>query len=210
MGNREKAVFLDRDGTINVEKHYLYRQEDFEFLPGVPEGLRLLQRAGFRLIVVTNQSGIGRGYYSEADFLKLTDWMVETLASQYIIISRVYYCPHLPEAEIIRYRKVCSCRKPALGMFRQAVRDFEIDLSASYAVGDRLRDCSICLETDCKGYLIGQSEEQDIVERVKAGEYNRVSYKENLYECALDICMNSSRISGGEKVKRETGSIYLE
>lgn len=191
----EKAVFLDRDGTINVEKHYLYRQEDFEFLPGALEGLKLLQEAGFRLIVVTNQSGIGRGYYSEADFLKLTDWMVEALASQNIKISGVYYCPHLPEAEDIRYRKVCSCRKPNLGMFWQAVTDFDIDVSASYAVGDRMRDCSICLETDCKGYLIGQSEEQDIVERVKAGEYSGISYKENLYECALDIRMNTPQIS---------------
>lgn len=197
--NMEKAVFLDRDGTINVERNYLYRQEDFAFLPGVLEGLRLLQKDGFRLIIVTNQSGIGRGYYSEADFLKLTDWMVEVLASQDITISRVYYCPHLPDAENIRYRKACNCRKPALGMFRQAVTDFNINLHASYAVGDRMRDCNICLETDCKGYLIGQSEEQDIVERVKAGEYKRIAYKENLYECALDICMNTLQIPGGER-----------
>ena len=186
----EKAIFLDRDGTINAERHYLYRQEDFVFLPKVLEGLRLLQEAGFRLIVVTNQSGIGRGYYSEADFMKLTDWMVEALAWQEIEISRVYYCTHLPDAEDIRYRKVCSCRKPALGMFRQAVSDFDIDLHASYAVGDRMRDCSICLETACKGYLIGQTEGLEIVEKVKAGGYSRITYKENLYECALDICMN--------------------
>lgn len=183
----EKAVFLDRDGTINVEKHYLYRQEDFEFLPKALDGLRLLQEAGFLLIVVTNQSGIGRGYYQEADFRKLTDWMMETLESQNIKISRVYYCPHLPDAEDIRYRKVCSCRKPALGMFWQAVNDFDIDLCASYVVGDRMRDCSICQETDCEGYLIGQSEGQDIIEKVKAGEYGRIAYKENLYECAVDI-----------------------
>lgn len=151
-----KAVFLDRDGTINVEKHYLYRIEDFTFLPGVLDGLRLLQNAGYILIIVTNQSGIARGYYSEDDFSNLNKWMINELEENGIHITEVYYCPHLPDAKIDKYRKMCACRKPALGMFEQAVKDFDIDLSDSWAIGDKLRDCTLCEKTQCRGFLVGQ------------------------------------------------------
>ena len=107
-----RAVFLDRDGTINEDRHYLYKIEDFAFLPGVVEALRLLQEAGFLLIVVTNQSGIGRGYYTEADFQKLNTWMLSELKHQGITVAATYYCPHLPDAKIPQYRKDCDCRKP--------------------------------------------------------------------------------------------------
>ena len=139
-----KAIFLDRDGTINVEKHYLYKIEDFQFLPGVIESLRHLQDAGFLLIVITNQSGIGRGYYTEGDFHKLNDWMVAILKEQGVTITEVYYCPHLLDAEVELYRKDCDCRKPKLGMYRQAVTDYNIELEQSYAIGDKIRDCAIC------------------------------------------------------------------
>ena len=86
-----KAIFLDRDGTINVEKHYLYKKEDFEFLPGVVDALKKLQQAGFILIVITNQSGIGRGYYTEADFQILNSWMMDTLKKYGVFITDVYY-----------------------------------------------------------------------------------------------------------------------
>ena len=151
-----KAVFLDRDGTINVDKGYLYRISDFEFLPGAVDALRMLQNAGYLLIVITNQSGIARGYYTEEDFAVLTDYMKSELAKSGVNISGVYYCPHLPDAEVGRYRKVCTCRKPSLGLFGQAVHDFDIDLSQSYAVGDKERDCAICSVSECKGFLIGR------------------------------------------------------
>lgn len=95
-----KAIFLDRDGTINVDKKYLHKIEDFEFLPGVLDGMKMLQNAGYLLIVITNQSGIGRGYYSEKDFEILNSWMLGELESKGIHIARVYYCPHLPNAKI--------------------------------------------------------------------------------------------------------------
>ena len=151
-----KAVFLDRDGTINVDKGYLYRISDFEFLPGAVDALRMLQNAGYLLIIITNQSGIARGYYTEEDFMILNDWMKNELMKHGVKISGVYYCPHLPDAEVERYRKVCSCRKPETGLFERAVHDFDIDLSKSYAVGDKERDCSICLKSECRGFLIGR------------------------------------------------------
>lgn len=178
-----KAIFLDRDGTINVEKHYLYRIQDFEFLPGVVDAMRQLQRAGYLLIVVTNQSGIGRGYYTEEDFRKLNKWMVEYLNKQEVCISDVYYCPHLPDAAIQKYRMDCECRKPKLGMYYKAVKDHNIDLSKSYAIGDKIRDCAICKTTECKGYLIGNNEKPEIIAEVIQGNYERICYAKDLCKC---------------------------
>ncbi|MCR5587732.1 MAG: HAD family hydrolase, partial [Lachnospiraceae bacterium] len=126
-----KAVFLDRDGTINVEKNYLYKIEDFVFLPGVIEGLKLLQDAGFLLIIITNQSGIARGYYTEEDFKILNNWMLNKLAENGINITKVYYCPHLPDAKIEEYRRDCDCRKPKLGLFYRAIKEYNIDIGKS-------------------------------------------------------------------------------
>jgi D-glycero-D-manno-heptose 1,7-bisphosphate phosphatase len=182
-----KAIFLDRDGTINVEKNYLYKIEDFEFLPGAVNALKQLQRAGFVLIIVTNQSGIARGYYTENDFQQLNDWMVTKLKMQGVIIAQVYYCPHLPDAEIEEYRKECNCRKPKLGMYQQAIADHNIQLSKSYAIGDKIRDCAICEQTVCKGFLVGDNESPNIIEKVKNGGYDGVSYANSLAEAAKMI-----------------------
>ncbi len=166
MGNR--AVFLDRDGTINADKNYLYRAEDFEFLPGAVEALKLLQDSGYLLIIITNQSGIARGYYTEDDFRTLTEWMLGRLKEAGVNIARVYYCPHLPDAKIPEYRKICTCRKPETGLFEQAIRDYDIDLAGSYAIGDKMRDCAICEKTPCRGFLIGGNSDSARVKTVSS------------------------------------------
>ena len=182
-----KAVFLDRDGTINVEKHYLHNIEDFEFLPGVIEGLKILQQAGYILVIVTNQSGIGRGYYTEEEFKKLNDWMIDSLKAAGVQIDKVYYCPHLPNAQIKEYCRDCECRKPKLGMYKQAIEELDIIVNASYAIGDKMRDCTICKETECKGFLICENEKPEIIEKVKRGEIERVQYAINLLQSARII-----------------------
>ncbi len=184
---KHKAVFLDRDGTINVEKDYLFRIVDFEFLPGVIDALKLLQENGFLLIIVTNQSGIARGYYTEEQYRDLNNWMLKELENQGIYISAVYYCPHHPEAKVEMYRKNCTCRKPKLGMYEQAVKDFNIDLGRSYAIGDRIRDCAICRTTDCRGYLIAETEKKSIIEDVKDGKYERVEYAKDILSAAKAV-----------------------
>lgn len=183
---KNKAVFLDRDGTINVEKKYIYKIEEFEFLPDVIYGLRRLQDAGFLLIIITNQSGIGRGYYTEREFKVLNSWMIGQLEKEGIYITDVFYCPHLPNATVKKYRKVCSCRKPALGLYNQAVKQYNIDLGKSFAVGDKIRDCAICARSECKGFLINQNEKIDIINQVINGEYKNVMYCES-----FAICVNS-------------------
>ena len=182
-----KAIFLDRDGTINVEKNYLYKIEDFEFLPGVIDALKLLQDAGFILIIVTNQSGIGRGYYTEKEFDKLNTWMIQKLEVLGIKIRKVYFCPHLPDATIAKYRKNCSCRKPKLGMFEDAIKEFDIDVSLSYTIGDKIRDCAICETTNCKGFLIADNERKDILQKVKNKQIERIQYAQNLLEASKII-----------------------
>lgn len=183
-----KAIFLDRDGTINVEKHYLYRIEDWEFLPGVLDALRLFQEKGYWLFILTNQSGIARGYFTERDYWKLDNWLKRRLAEEKIEITGTYYCPHHPEAKVEEYRRVCTCRKPGLGMFRQAVKEYNIDLSQSYAIGDKIRDLAICDVSDCQGYLIGTNEEATVIDAVKAGNVQNVQGRENLLCCAIEIC----------------------
>ena len=189
---KSKAIFLDRDGTINLDKDYLYKIEEFKFLPGVIEGLYNLQLNGYKLIIITNQSGIARGYYSENEYFILTKWMIKALSKKGIDISAVYYCPHHPNAKIEKYRTNCKCRKPNLGLFEQAMNDFNIDLSQSYAIGDKIRDCAICNTTECKGFLISHNEKKEIIEDVKNGKFDRISYAENLKSAVDIICSSKS------------------
>lgn len=195
-----KCVFLDRDGTINVEKNYLYKIEDFVFLPRVIDALRLLQDAGYLLVIITNQSGIARGYYTEEDFNVLNSWMLNKLKACGIELSAVYYCPHHPAARYERYRVDCNCRKPKLGMYEQAVKDLNIDLSHSYTIGDKIRDCAICSTSLCRGFLIGESENVETIEAVKSEKYIRVRYADDLYDAATIILSDGVEASMKEIV----------
>jgi len=141
VGGVTSAVFLDRDGVINVDHGYVSTWEQFEFLPGVPEALRELQDAGYLLIVVSNQSGIGRGYYSEADVASLNQAIAQHLESTVgVTLSGFYHCPHHPTEAEGEFRRQCDCRKPAPGMIRQAVLDHGIDVKTSLLVGDKDSD----------------------------------------------------------------------
>ena len=135
-----RAAFIDRDGVLNEERAFVHRIEDFEFVAGALEALRQLQEAGYLLVVITNQSGIARGLYSEAEFLTLTAQMRARLAAEGINLHAVEYCPHLPDAPVARYRLECDCRKPKPGMLRRAIEALDIAPGESFLVGDRLSD----------------------------------------------------------------------
>lgn len=149
-----RAVFLDRDGTINEEKGYLFRTEEFAFIPGAPEAIRLLKEAGFLIIVVTNQSGVGRGYYDEAAVDAIHRHLDGELAALGTGVDGYYFCPHHPEHGIGRYRVECECRKPLPGMLLQAAADHGIDLSRSYMIGDKLVDVTTGIKAGCRPLLI--------------------------------------------------------
>jgi len=151
---KQPAVFLDRDGTINIEKNYLYRVEDFELLPGASEGIALLCRAGYRIIVVSNQSGVGRGYYTEADVQHLHQHLDQILKQSGAVVDAYYYCPHHPEQGIGEYRSACACRKPLPGMIIQAAADLDIDLARSFMIGDKLADVHAGTAAGCTPLLV--------------------------------------------------------
>lgn len=133
------AAFLDRDGVINEDRGYVHRAEDFQLLPGVVEALQLLARDHV-LVVVTNQSGIARGYYTEAQHHALSDHLRGLLKPADVEIAAVYHCPHHPEAALAQWRRECDCRKPGPGMLLRAAEELGLDLSASLLAGDRGSD----------------------------------------------------------------------
>jgi D-glycero-D-manno-heptose 1,7-bisphosphate phosphatase len=151
---KHKAVFLDRDGTINVEVQYLSQVKDFQFIPGVPWALKCLKEAGYLLVVVTNQSGIGRGLYDEAALDTIHSHMHEDLAKFGASIDACYFCPHHPEHATGDYRQECGCRKPLPGMLQQAALDLDIDLAASFMIGDKLADVEAGLAAGCTSLLV--------------------------------------------------------
>jgi len=138
--SQNKALFLDRDGVINLERGYVHRREDFWFQEGIFELGRAAQARGYQLLVVTNQAGIARGYYTESEFIALTSWMTGEFARLGVHIARVYYCPYHPTDGLGAYRRDSNDRKPKPGMILRARADFGLDLSASLLIGDRESD----------------------------------------------------------------------
>lgn len=149
-----RAIFLDRDGTINLDKEYVHRVEDFEFERGAIKGLKILQTLGYQLIIVTGQSGIGRGYYSEEDYHNFMEHMYSQLRRHNIIINGEYFCPHHPEKGVEEYKIDCKCRKPKTGMLEQAVKDFDINLGESWVIGDKTDDIEMGRRARCKTILL--------------------------------------------------------
>lgn len=135
-----KAAFLDRDGVINHDQGYVYRWKDFSFVPGAIEGMRRLQDAGYALVIVTNQSGLARGYYNEEQYQQLTHAMNRHLAHQRVKLDGIYHCPHHPEGTVPELAIVCDCRKPAPGMLFQAARELGLSLPDSLLIGDKPSD----------------------------------------------------------------------
>lgn len=145
-----KALFIDRDGVINIEKNYLHKIDDFEFIDGVFESLQTLSQFGFLNIIVTNQSGIARGYYSESDYEKLTNWMIEQFYRKNILISKVYHCPHSNDS-------TCECRKPNPGMILRAAEEFNINLEESWLIGDKESDITAGKKAGVKNLVLSRS-----------------------------------------------------
>lgn len=162
----KRAVFLDRDGTINVDKHYLYKITDFEYLPGIIKALEMMQDKGLAIVIITNQSGISRGLYSEKDYETLNKWMIADLQNHGISIAATYHCPHGPEEQ-------CNCRKPRLGLFTKAACDLDLDIDRSFVIGDKERDVEICKTSGARGFIIysNQTKKDGNIEHIQGGLY---------------------------------------
>lgn len=151
----DKVVFLDRDGTINEEVHYLHRAEDLRFLPQAVRALKMLKEAGFKLVVVTNQAGVARGYYTCEEVEKLHEFMNGKLKEHGAWIDGFFYCPHHPEHGVGIYKKNCRCRKPGIGLFEMAQEKFAVDKSHSYMIGDKMIDVQAGVNYGIPGILVG-------------------------------------------------------
>lgn len=164
----KRAVFLDRDGTINIEKEYLYRAADFEFIPGAAEAIRLLNHAGILVVVVTNQSGVARGYYTEDDVENLHRHIDRELAHSGAHVDVWLYCPHHPTGRG-SYALPCNCRKPLPGMLQEAAARYDIDLEGSTMIGDKRADIEAGIAAGCRTVLVrtgyGKDEEQYVAPR---------------------------------------------
>lgn len=173
----KKAIFLDRDGVINHEVGYLHKIKDFKFINNVFEACLYFQSLGYQIIVVTNQSGISRGYYGESEFHQVNDWMLAQFKSQGIKILDVFFCPHGPEDE-------CECRKPKPGMLTQAQKKYGIDMDLSWMIGDKEADITAANAAGIQNTIL-----------VKSGhaidEYNsKATFVQNSIEQAKTVVKN--------------------
>lgn len=179
---KNKAIFLDRDGTINIDKNYMYKIEDFEFVENAVEGLKILFDLGYKLIIVTNQAGIGRGYYTEEDLEKLNKYMEDELIKSGIKIEKCYFCPHHAEHGIGKYKKDCECRKPKAGMLLEGIKEFDIDVTKSYMVGDKMSDAQAGINANVKPIIVRTGKEI-----TKEIEKSGIDIYSSLYEFAIKL-----------------------
>ncbi len=151
---KNRAVFLDRDGTINEDVGYLSRLEDLKIYENAAEAIRLIKQKGFLAIVITNQSGVARGFFSEDFIVTVHNKINEYLKAHGTSLDALYYCPHHPRYGNEQYRKECSCRKPQPGLLIKAAEDLDIDLKNSYVIGDMPRDMDIARRVGAKGVMV--------------------------------------------------------
>lgn len=161
-----KAAFFDRDGVLNVDKSYLYKIEDLEWIDGAKEALAYLTQQGYTIFVVTNQSGIARGYYTVDDMNKLHEFMAQQVAEAGGKIEKFYYCPHLPEGKIAEYAVKCDCRKPKPGLILRAFEEYDIDKDAAFLIGDKPRDVESAEAAGIKGYLFSSGNLLNFVKEI--------------------------------------------
>lgn len=210
-----KAIFLDRDGTINVEKDYIYKCEDLVFEEGSVEALKTFKNLGYILIVVSNQSGIARGYFTEEDLKAFNDNMNEKLKEESVEITEFYCCPHHPDG-LAEYKKVCDCRKPNNKMLEDAIKKYNIDREKSYMIGDKVSDIGAGLKSKLKtvlvktGYGLKDMEKidknetlvcenlKDFSEVLKRKKLNELLFEEFLKKVQIkNVVMDSRKVTEG-------------
>jgi D,D-heptose 1,7-bisphosphate phosphatase len=167
------AAFLDRDGTLNEDTGYVHRPDQFRWLPGATETIRLLNDLGYLVLVITNQAGIARGYYRESDVVALHAWMNGQLRPLGVHIDAFYFCPHHPTDGIGEYRIACDCRKPAPGLVMQAARDWHVDMSRSIACGDKRSDTEAWLHAGVRRTAKSLVELRSLINEPPAGARSR-------------------------------------
>ena len=176
---RKIAVFVDRDGTICFDRHYLADPDGLELIPTVAEGIRRLNEAGMPVIVVTNQSGIARGRFNEKRLGEIHDRLRQLLAEKGARIDDIFFCPHMPDAG-------CRCRKPAPGMLLDAAEKHGIDLNESFVIGDRMMDVELAHGVGAKAVLVSEPGDQYDIESEKKRSKERPDFQTETFSAAID------------------------
>ena len=195
MTNDNPAIFLDRDGTINEDIGYVSRPEDLIIYPWAAEAIRLVNESGMKAIVITNQSGIARGLYTEQTLHDIHGRLRDQLARDGAQVDGIYYCPHHPRIGDDRYRQFCDCRKPNPGMLLQAAREHNVDLSRSFVIGDKSSDMNLATNAGAKGVLVLTGYGRETSEDGDHWPCNRELVADNLLEAIrliLDIAPTES------------------
>lgn len=167
------VLFLDRDGVINVDVGYLSNPAQLEFIPGAIEAMKEAQTRGYDIIVVTNQSGVARGYYTEEDVQALHAEMSRRLEAEGVKVLAYYYCPHHPEGSVAEYTKDCDCRKPNPGMLTKAIQDWNVDVDGSFLVGDKPSDAQAAESIGMRAYPFEEDNLMKFLEPIFAWEEGR-------------------------------------
>jgi D-glycero-D-manno-heptose 1,7-bisphosphate phosphatase len=188
--SKYRAVFIDRDGTINEEVGYLDSPDKFKLLPRSADAINMLNSRGYKVVVVTNQAGVARGYFTEQTVHEIHNKMVRELQAYGCSVDGIYYCPHHPEVGNEKYRLLCDCRKPKSGMFIRAARELEIDLRSSYAIGDQLKDLEAGMRAGCKTILVLTG--YGVEEQKKLGQVQPDYIATDLYE-AVQWLINTDK-----------------
>lgn len=170
------AVFLDRDGTISEEVGYISNLDQFQLMPKSAEAVKLMNERGLKVIVVTNQAGVAKGYFPEEMVSRVHKKMEKILSDQGAFLDGIYYCPHHPEGIVETYRKKCECRKPASGLLRQASEEHGIDISSSYMVGDKMADVECAHQIGVKGVLVLTGYGKDELKKIEGAKIRRPEY----------------------------------
>ncbi len=158
------AVFLDRDGTVNIEAGYIRELENLNLIPGAAEVIRGLNEAGVPVVLVTNQSGPARDYYPESWVHQLHERLEKLLAAEGAHLDKIYYCPHLPDGIVPEYTQDCDCRKPEPGMLLAAAKDLDLDLSRSFMIGDKATDVEVGQRVGAKTVLLTSGYGQQVLD----------------------------------------------
>ncbi len=173
---KHSAIFLDRDGTLNEEVGYLDDDDKLAIFPEAFEAVRLINQSGMKTVVITNQAGVAKGFFTE-DFVRHINGRIqEMLLDQGAVIDRFYYCPHHPTEGVDPYRRICDCRKPEPGLLKQAAADLDIDLARSYMIGDHLRDVETAHRVGAKGILVMTGHGSDQLKTAEVSASNQPDF----------------------------------
>ncbi len=169
-----KIIFLDRDGTINKEDGYITKVGQLELYRGTVPALRMLNEAGYGIVIVSNQAGVAKGLLTESELMKINNALLEMLGSENIMVERLYYCPHHPDAVIPEYKKDCECRKPRTGMVQSAEKALNVSARGAYMIGDKLTDMELAHNFGGKGILLQTGYGKEEARKINSTAHNPV------------------------------------